>query len=168
MNTSQIWHDSQLALQKFLDVLFPVRCAGCQRSGHVLCPDCIAKIQLLPTPFCQLCGTPLSPEGICKNCQYRFLKLHGQRAVSLYQEPMRGCIHALKYDGNTRLAQPLGQLLAQAYRRCFYNRRYIGGMRSAPVCGWGKGGLGTGASPTYGMRESEEKCYLQGSWMSVL
>jgi ComF family protein len=30
---------------------------------------------------------------------------------------MRGCIHALKYDGNTRLAQPLGQLLAQTYIR---------------------------------------------------
>ena len=25
------------------------------------------------------------------------------------------CIHALKYDGNTRLAQPLGMLLAQTY-----------------------------------------------------
>jgi ComF family protein len=38
-------------------------------------------------------------------------------SVSLYHEPMRGCIHALKYDGNTRLAQPLGLLLARAYTR---------------------------------------------------
>ncbi len=28
---------------------------------------------------------------------------------------MRTCIHSLKYDGNTRLARPLGLLLAQAY-----------------------------------------------------
>ena len=44
-------------------------------------------------------------------------RLSGQRAVSLYQEPLRGCIHSLKYDGNIRLAVPLGLLLAQAYRR---------------------------------------------------
>jgi ComF family protein len=35
--------------------------------------------------------------------------------VSAYQEPLRSYIHALKYDGNTRLAQPLGMLLVQAY-----------------------------------------------------
>jgi ComF family protein len=28
---------------------------------------------------------------------------------------LRGCIHALKYDGNTRLAVPLGLLLAQTF-----------------------------------------------------
>jgi ComF family protein len=59
----------------------------------------------------------LSPEGTCKYCQYHPLKLNGQRAVSLYQEPLRGSIHGLKYDGNTRLAEPLGLLLAQAYTR---------------------------------------------------
>src|SRR5947209_11033628 len=54
--------------------------------------------------------------GICRQCQYRILGLSGLRAVSSYQEPLRSCIHALKYDGNTRLAEPLGRLLAQAYR----------------------------------------------------
>jgi ComF family protein len=37
--------------------------------------------------------------------------------VDVSQKPLRGCIHGLKYDGNTRLAVPLGFLLAQAYRR---------------------------------------------------
>ena len=108
---------SQTVMQQFLDMLFPVHCAGCQRTGQILCPVCITQIQPLSSPFCQLCGTPLSPYGVCKNCQYRPTKLSGQRAVSLYQEPLRGCIHGLKYDGNTRLAEPLGLLLAQAYRR---------------------------------------------------
>jgi ComF family protein len=117
MKPRVIWHHSRSALQQFLDMVFPSRCAGCQRTGHMLCPSCLAKIQPLPSPFCQLCGTPLSTYGACKNCQYRPPKLSGQRAVSLYQEPLRGCIHGLKYDGNTRLAEPLGLLLAQAYRR---------------------------------------------------
>jgi ComF family protein len=115
MNSRMIWQHSRSVMQQFLDILFPVRCAGCQRSGHVLCPSCVAQIQPLPSPFCQLCGTPLSTYGACKNCQYHPPKLSGQRAVSFYQEPMRRCIHGLKYDGNTRLAEPLGRLLAQAY-----------------------------------------------------
>jgi ComF family protein len=111
-----IRNSSQTLLQQFLDVLFPLHCAGCQKIGQVLCPACIAQIQPLPSPICDFCGTPLSTYGVCKNCQYHRLKLSGQRAVSLYQEPLRGCIHGLKYDGNIRLAVPLGLMLAKAYR----------------------------------------------------
>ena len=115
MSSRVIWQRSRSVMQEFLDVLFPVHCAGCQRSGYVLCPSCIGEIQPLPSPLCQLCGTPLFPGSSCKSCQYHPLKLSGQRAVSTYQGPLRTCIHALKYYGNTRLAEPLGLLLAQAY-----------------------------------------------------
>ena len=88
---------------------------GCQRSGHVLCPSCLAQIPPLAS-ICQPCGASLSPGGICSPCKSAPLKLNGLRAVSGYQEPLRSYIHALKYDGNTRLAQPLGTLLARVYR----------------------------------------------------
>jgi ComF family protein len=117
MNSEAIRQHSRGMFQQVLDVLFPVHCANCQKIGQVLCPACIAQIQPLPPPTCDFCGTPLSTYGVCKNCQYHRPKLSGQRAVSLYQEPLRGCIHGLKYDGNTRLAVPLGLLLAQTYRR---------------------------------------------------
>ncbi|HEU0001128.1 MAG TPA: ComF family protein [Ktedonobacteraceae bacterium] len=103
------------AVQQFLDLLYPPQCAGCQRNGYVLCPACLAQISPL-TAVCQRCGTPLAPGGNCNVCRSTPLKLSGLRAVSTYQEPLRSFIHALKYDGNTRLAQPLGGLLAQAYR----------------------------------------------------
>jgi ComF family protein len=117
MNSKVVWQHSRGVLQQFLDLLFPVHCAGCQKIGQVLCPACIAQIQHLPSPICDFCGTPLSTYGVCKNCQYHRPELSGQRAVGLYQEPLRGCIHSLKYDGNVRLAVPLGLLLAQAFRR---------------------------------------------------
>jgi len=117
MKKSIIQRFSRRVMQQFLDMLFPVHCAGCQKIGQVLCPACIEQIQHLPSPICDFCGTPLSTYGLCKNCQYHRPKLSGQRAVSLYQEPLRGCIHSLKYDGNIRLAVPLGLLLAQAFRR---------------------------------------------------
>ncbi len=115
MNTKIIWQRSRTVMQQFFDILFPVHCAGCQCSGHVLCPSCIAQIHPLPSPICQHCGAPLPPGGKCKNCQYHPLSMSGLRAVSAYQEPLRACIHALKYNGNTRLAEPLGQLLVRAY-----------------------------------------------------
>jgi ComF family protein len=103
------------AMQQLLDLLYPPRCAGCQRSGYVLCAPCLAQIPPL-TSVCQRCGAPLSPGSLCSSCQSAPLKLSGLRAVSAYQEPLRSYIHALKYNGNTRLAQPLGMLLVQAYR----------------------------------------------------
>jgi ComF family protein len=117
MDKRIIRSSSQNLLQQVLDMLFPVHCAGCQKTGQVLCPACIAQIQPLPSPICDFCGTPLSTYGVCKNCQYHKPNLSGQRAVSLYQEPLRTCIYGLKYDGNKRLAVPLGLLLAQAYKR---------------------------------------------------
>ena len=102
------------AIQHVLDLLYPPRCAGCQRSGHVLCPSCLAQIPPL-VAVCQRCSGMLAAGGICASCRSAPLKLSGLRAVSAYQEPLRSYIHALKYDGNTRLAQPLGLLLARAY-----------------------------------------------------
>jgi ComF family protein len=115
LNTSIISHYAHTLSQQFLDMLFPPQCAGCKRGGHVLCPSCIARIQPLPSPLCQHCSAPLSPNGACKTCQYHPLNLSGLRAVSAYQEPLRSSIHVLKYGGNIRLAEPLGHLLAQAY-----------------------------------------------------
>ena len=115
LNIRIISHYAHTLSQQFLDMLFPPRCAGCRRAGYSLCPSCIARIQPLPSPLCQHCSTPLSPNGACKTCYYHRLNLSGLRAVSAYQEPLRSSIHALKYDGNTRLAEPLGHLLAQAY-----------------------------------------------------
>ena len=115
MNVKPILQRSPAVRQQLLDLLFPPHCAGCQRSGHVLCPSCIAQIHPLPSPICQHCGAPLPPGGKCKNCQYHPLSMSGLRALSAYQEPLRACIRALKYNGNTRLAEPLGQLLARAY-----------------------------------------------------
>lgn len=116
MNKDSILREFQHLAQQGLDILFPPQCAGCKRGGAVLCSSCLAHFVPSMTPLCQRCGSPLSTMGICRQCQYHTLGLSGLRAVSSYQEPLRSCIHALKYDGNTRLAEPLGRLLAQAYR----------------------------------------------------
>jgi ComF family protein len=104
----------QEIVEQVLDILFPPRCAGCQKSGSILCPTCIAKVRPFAPPFCPHCGMALpTTYAIRRQCQYHRLYLSGLRASGSYEEPLRSYIHALKYDGNRRLAKPLGQLLAQ-------------------------------------------------------
>lgn len=117
MNTKEIMTRSQQVAHQMLDLLFPPTCSVCKKSGHVLCPTCMGAIPLLRPPFCQHCSNlRLSPGStLCWDCQRRPVRLSGIRTASSYQDPLRTCIHALKYDGTTRLAEPLGALLSQAY-----------------------------------------------------
>jgi ComF family protein len=108
----------QRSSQQLFDTIFPPRCAGCKRSGTVLCSSCIAKFGPVMPPSCQRCGRAiLEPGMICRACNSHPAGLNGLFAVSSYEEPLRSCIHELKYDGNVRLAEPLGLLLAETFGR---------------------------------------------------
>lgn len=106
--------------QRALDLLFPPHCAVCGKQGVILCSSCMAAIVPLAPPLCQRCGTTLATmlmtSPLCQQCQRYPPGLSMLRAMSVYQGPLRSCIHALKYEGNTRLAQPLGQMLAYSCR----------------------------------------------------
>ena len=99
MDIHNVFHQLHYQAQKALDIAFPPHCASCKRVGAVLCKACF--VQLQPT-------TPLP---------YRqgWSALQGLVAVNAYQGALRNCIHALKYDGVVRLAEPLGTLLAHTY-----------------------------------------------------
>ncbi len=106
---------SQRITQQLLDIVFPPRCAGCQKSGAVLCATCRATFSAVGQQFCRQCGSVLPITGLCQHCYPHQPRLSGLLAVSSYEGALRTCIHALKYDGNTRLAEPLGEVLAEAY-----------------------------------------------------
>ncbi len=99
MDVQSFFRQAQYKVQQALDITFPPQCASCKRSGSILCHACFVQMQpptLLPY-------------------QQGWRALNGLFAVNIYQGPLRDCIHALKYDGVTRLAEPLGSLLARAY-----------------------------------------------------
>ncbi len=101
--------------QRLLDLIFPPQCILCKRGGSTLCSTCQLTLHPTPVARCQHCHTVLQAKDICRQCQQHPLLLSGLRAFSIYQGPLRTCIHALKYEGNRRLAEPLGQLLAETY-----------------------------------------------------
>ena len=99
MDRHSIFHQLHYRTQQALDLAFPPRCASCKQVGSVLCQACFAQLQpATPLPYRQ-----------------GWSALQGLVAINTYQGPLRNCIHALKYDGVVRLAEPLGTLLAHTY-----------------------------------------------------
>lgn len=101
---------------RLLDLLFPPRCAGCGRSGELLCPACQAQVHPVPRPVCIRCGQPVAAPGQCDRCAAGQFHVSALRAAAIYAQPLRRVIHQFKYEGKPDLHEPLGQLLASYWR----------------------------------------------------
>lgn len=85
-----------------LDLLFPPRCVGCRRRGAVLCAACGNSCRLVP------------PSANAE--QHRRLAspfLVSTAGAYIFEGALREAIHTLKYEKRTRIAEPLGELLAR-------------------------------------------------------
>ena len=78
-----------------LDVIFPSVCVGCDRVGALLCEHCIEAIQSPPSPP--------SPSG----------EIAAFVAVGAHTTALRDALRALKYEGERRMGEVLGRLLAE-------------------------------------------------------
>ncbi len=104
------------AKARLLDLLFPVRCAGCGRAGELLCPACRAQVQPVPQPVCIRCGRPLAVQGRCDGCAAGQFHVSAIRSAAVYADPLSQVIHRFKYEGRPELHEPLGQMLAGYWR----------------------------------------------------
>jgi ComF family protein len=95
------------AAAKALDVALPATCVGCRREGAPICPACVPALDArLGAPA----GVPIG--------------LPGELPAGLLQlewcAPFRGvtrdALHAIKYGGEQRLADPLGAAIARRWR----------------------------------------------------
>jgi ComF family protein len=112
------------AVDGLLAVLLAPRCAVCDApleapSRVPVCPACWTGVHLLTPPVCARCGDPLPSwrvisrsSALCPRCRRRPATIDRGGAAGLYDGPLRGIIHALKYGGRRSLAGPLGQLMA--------------------------------------------------------
>lgn len=78
-----------------LDLLFPKKCVGCNKSGAYFCRECIANIRQgeLLCPNCDLPGVFGETHPLCKT---RF-GLDGLWSLGLYQGSLKRAIQKLKY-----------------------------------------------------------------------
>ena len=89
---------------RLLDLLLPPACAGCGRSGALLCGRCVAALRLPSDPrdrFVELDGGVVVGDRLALAI-----------AAFAYEGPMRRALAALKYTGASRLAPILAELAA--------------------------------------------------------
>jgi ComF family protein len=95
-------------ITRILDLALPPVCAGCGREGDAICGACLpgvgGRLGLPP-------GTPL---GLADGPPDPLLQLEW---CSPFAGTTRHALHQLKYAGERRLAEPLGRVVAERWRR---------------------------------------------------
>ncbi len=100
----------------FIDLLYPPKCGGCQRSGALWCEICQAEVIWVRPPLCEKCGQPDVASGLCANCRKTPLQIDFIRSAAWFEGALRQAIHRFKYERWSSLAEPLGQLLADCWQ----------------------------------------------------
>ncbi len=91
-----------------LDLLLPPRCPGCEREGSVLCNDCAAPLwRRVEEPA----GAPLGAPAVLPADVVQL------EWCATYSGTIRTALHAFKYGGERRLADPLATALASRWDR---------------------------------------------------
>jgi ComF family protein len=91
-----------------LDLLVPPRCPGCKREGQLICERCrVPFLRRLDEPPGAPIGLPVDlPSGVAQ-----------LEWCAAFTGPVRAAVHALKYDGERRLVEPLSDFMAERWRR---------------------------------------------------
>src|SRR5690349_5002256 len=93
-----------------LDLIFPPLCGGCNVPGSRWCEDCQTKSHVLNSTLCDICGLPQNKAGVCDVCRVDRPHFRALRAWCIFDDPIRGALHKLKY----RRDSSLGDVLAAA------------------------------------------------------
>ncbi|HXQ96685.1 MAG TPA: hypothetical protein VN800_07155 [Candidatus Acidoferrales bacterium] len=90
------------------DILLPPRCPGCGVEGAPICPRCMRPLER------RLDEPPGLPVGLAADLPDGLAQLEWCAAST---GPVRAALLALKYDGERRVAEPLGRAAAMRWRR---------------------------------------------------
>jgi ComF family protein len=91
-----------------LDLALPAQCAGCRREGVALCPECLPALDV------RLDAEPGVPIGLPADLPAPLVQLEW---CAPFTGVTRRALHALKYDGERRLAPLAGAAVARRWAR---------------------------------------------------
>lgn len=96
-------------LKTLLSVVYPVRCAVCDRVMPVgqrgICRECRAEIEYPEGALCCRCGKPVEEEAeYCQDCSGKESSFLSGRAGFLYNGAMQGSVSRFKYQGRAEYA----------------------------------------------------------------
>jgi ComF family protein len=93
---------------RLLDLALPATCPGCRREGEPVCADCAPGLSVrLGRPAGVTIGLPSDLPAPLVQLEW----------CAPFSGTVRAALHALKYGGERRLAEPLGAAAAERWRR---------------------------------------------------
>lgn len=81
--------------------------------GAWLCARCRSRIRRLEEPLCRRCGAEVESARKDCGCRARLRALSRLRSAAAYEGPLERAVHRFKYQGWTRLAEPLALLISE-------------------------------------------------------
>ena len=115
MSPSPFW-------RALLDFFLPPKCPFCGADQEAPpddrpCDACVSRMKFFSPPRCPRCGigftSPSETDHLCSECLTKERYFAKARSVCLYDGLITELIARFKYGGATRLARPLGFLLAE-------------------------------------------------------
>ncbi len=105
------------ALAPLIDAVYPQRCplCGAMLAGYDgLCGACWGQLSFPGDPACDLCATPISPEGPnrCESCMAEPPRHRGIVAATCYDAVSRQLVLRLKHGRQTALAAMMARMIA--------------------------------------------------------
>jgi ComF family protein len=97
-----------------LDLLYPPRCALCEKHGSFLCEACSEALPRAEGRRCDVCWLPLTGPA-CRSCAEHPTALTRLRSVYRYEGGVRTLVHAFKFRGQSSLGKPLAAELTRCY-----------------------------------------------------
>ncbi len=94
--------------ERLLDLALPPRCAGCGREGAAICGGCRPTLEVR---WDRPAGAPI---GLPVELPAPLVQLEW---AAPFTGTVRAALHALKYAGERRMAEPLGHAAAERWRR---------------------------------------------------
>lgn len=102
-------------MKSICDLIFPPFCSGCNEPLVTLCADCLAQLRLCERAMCATCLRTSDLPFCSRACAHALSALDGIFTLGRYHEHplIARLISSLKFQGNLRLAQSLGTLMAE-------------------------------------------------------
>ena len=113
---SRRWRTLRVGLNAVVDFIYPPNCLICRTfvpGEAAICDKCLSDIGLVKGPRCWRCGCPGANEPDCANCSGKAYAFQRLITLSDFTEEIRRLVHALKYQGRTRVAAVFGKSLGE-------------------------------------------------------
>jgi len=104
-------------------LLLPAECLVCHRllgpqfSDDLVCRVCRLRWRPVRRPWCERCGQPEPHFGPCRLCRAWPRELTAARSAVWLDGGARRAVHALKYDGLSRVGRDMATVVAKLVER---------------------------------------------------